>query len=89
MATPKKESNKSANDSEIADDTGDGKSEKKVTGRRQEDAVVSKGSKRKLNLDRRARPDERRADKDPHYKGPARRYIIDPRANQKNRRDKD
>jgi len=75
----------------IVPDKSDDNSElKDGTGRRQEDAMSSRGLKRKLNLDRRVKRRERRGDSDPNYKGVTRRFTIDTRANQKkDRRDKD
>lgn len=88
METPKKEHDKAASKSDIADDTSAESSEKKNTGRRLQDAIVSKDPTRKLNLDRRTARSDRRADTDPHYKGPARRFTIDRRLTSKDRRDK-
>jgi hypothetical protein len=79
---------KSDNDSDIASHTSVGKSKNKDTGRRLEDSITSKGLRRKLNLDRRVIRNERRVNLDPHYKGAARRFTVDTRANQKDRRDK-
>ena len=59
------------------------------TSRRLEDTIIARGSKRKLNLDRRVKRSERRVDLDPTYKGKARRFTIDTRTVQKDRRDKD
>ncbi len=84
MGKPKIKSDK---DSNVVDITSAGNS--KSTSRRQEDAIIAKGSKRKLNLDRRVKRSERRDDLDPHYKGKARRFTIDTRGNLKDRRDKD
>jgi len=80
---------KSANKSEITDDTSSENGKKDGTGRRLEDAISSRGLKRKLNLDRRVKRRERRGESDPNYKGITRRFTIDTRANQKDRRDKD
>ena len=88
MENPKLKPNKPARDSDITDDTGMEKGGKKVIGRRLQDAITSKNPNRKLNLDRRVSPGDRRADTDPRYKGPARRINIDTR-NPKDRRDKD
>ena len=87
MDKPKKEPNQPAGDSDIVD-TGAENSEKKVTSRRLQDAIDAKNPNRKMNLDRRANPNDRRTDIDPQYKGPARRYSIDSR-NPKERGDKD
>lgn len=87
MDKSKKEPGKSAKDSEL-EGTGAEKNEKKLARRRLQDAVDAKNPKRKLNLDRRANPQDRRTGIDPHYKGPARRFSIDSR-NPKERRDKD
>jgi hypothetical protein len=84
MGKPKIKSNK---DSNVVDITSAGNSQN--TGRRLEDAIIAKGSKRKLNLDRRVKRSERRVDLDPTYKGKARRLTIDTRTNRKDRRDKD
>ena len=80
---------KSANNSEIADDTSSNNSKKDGTGRRLEDAISSRGLKRNLNLDRRVKRRERRGESDPNYKGITRRFTIDTRTNRKDRRDKD
>jgi hypothetical protein len=80
---------KSANHSEIADDTGSKNSKKDGTGRRLEDTISSRGLKRILNLDRRVKRKERRGESDPNYKGITRRFTIDARANRKDPRDKD
>ena len=84
MGKPKIKPNK---DSNVVDITSAGNSQN--TGRRQEDAIIARGSKRKLNLDRRIKRNERRVDLDPNYKGKARRFTIDIRTNRKDRRDKD
>jgi hypothetical protein len=89
MPTTKKAPNKSAKDSELVDETRTESSENKGTGRRLKDGVYSKGSVRKLNLDRRDKDNDRRSDIDPNYKGPIRRYNIDTEANRKDRRNKD
>jgi len=90
MEKPKKEANKSANESEIADDASVENSEKKdAGGRRLQDSIISKDPSRKLNLDRRTKGSDRRIDTDPGYNGPARRYNIDRRLNTKDRRGKD
>ncbi len=78
---------KAGKDSNVVDITSAGNSTS--TGRRLEDAIIARGSKRKLNLDRRVKRSERRDDLDPNYKGKARRFTIDPRGNLKDRRDKD
>ena len=88
MVTSKTESNKSANDSEVADDVSVENSEKKNTGRRLQDGIISKGPNRKLNLDRRVVNSDRRVNTDSNYNGQARRYNIDRRLNLKDRRDK-
>ena len=89
MATSKTESNKPANDSEVADDVSVENSEKKNTGRRLQDDIISKDPHRKLNLDRRVKNSDRRVNTEPNYKCPSRRYNIDRRLNLKDRRDKD
>ncbi len=89
MKTPKLEPNKSANNSESADDTSVENSEKKVTGRRLQDTLSKDHPKRKLNLDRRIANSDRRVAEDPNYNGPARRNTIDRRMNLKDRREKD
>ena len=89
MGTSKTESNKSANDSEVADDVSVEDSEKKNTSRRLRDGILSKDPHRKLNLDRRIKNSERRVSTEPNYKSPSRRYNIDRRLNLKDRRDKD
>ena len=89
MGKLKIEPGKPGNNSEIADDTSLENSKKDGTGRRQEDAISSRGLKRKLNLDRRVKRRERRGESDPNYKGVTRRFKIDTRANHKDRRDKD
>jgi hypothetical protein len=89
MEKTKIDPKKSANDSEVADDTSVENSDKKETGRRLQDAIISKDPHRKMNLDRRTARSDRRADSDPHYKGPSRRYTIDRRLNLKDRRNKD
>jgi len=88
METPKKEHDKAAGKSDIADGTSAESSEKKNTGRRLQDAIISKDPTRKLNLDRRTARNDRRANTDPNYKGPARRFTIDRRLTSKDRRDK-
>ena len=72
-------------DSNVVEITGAGNSQN--TGRRLEDAVIARGSKRKLNLDRRVKRSDRRVDLDPNYKGKTRRFTIDPRTDRKDRRD--
>lgn len=89
MVTSKTEPNKSANDSEVADDVSVESSEKKNTGRRLQDGIISKDPHRKLNLDRRVKNSDRRVNTEPNYKSPSRRYNIDRRLNLKDRRDKD
>jgi hypothetical protein len=89
MKTPKLEPNKSADNSEPADDASVENSEKKVTGRRLQDTLSKDHPKRKLNLDRRAANSDRRVAEDPNYNGPARRNTIDRRMNLKDRREKD
>ena len=59
------------------------------TGRRLEDAISSMGLKRKLNLDRRVKRSERRVESDPNYKGKTRRFTLDTRSTNKDRRDED
>lgn len=89
MKTPKLEPNKSANNSESADDTSMENSEKKVTGRRLQDTFSKDHPKRKLNLDRRVVNSDRRVAEDRNYNGPARRSTIDRRMSLKDRREKD
>jgi hypothetical protein len=88
MKTHKKEPNKACNDSELVDETSMEISEKKNTGRRLQDGIVSKDPNRKLNLDRRVVNSDRRIADDSNYNGPARRNTIDRRLNLKDRRDK-
>jgi hypothetical protein len=85
MKTP----NKSSKDSKIADDTSEENSKKKDTGRRLQDALISKDPNRKFNVDRRTKGSERRVNTERSYKGPARRNTIDRRLNLKDRREKD
>ena len=89
MKTPKIVQNKSSNDSETVDDKSVENSKKENTGRRLQDSIISKDPGRKLNLDRRVKNRERRADSDPNYNGPARRLTIDRRLNLKDRRNKE
>lgn len=89
MKTQKVESNKAANDSELADDKSVEDSVKKGSGRRLQDGILSKDPNRKLNLDRRTARNDRRCDSDPHYSGQSRRYTIDRRKNTKDRRGDD
>jgi hypothetical protein len=86
MEKTKIENEESANDSKAADDVGSENSQKKATGRRLKDSIVSKDPLRKLNLDRRTARSDRRGDRDPNYKGPSRRYTIDRRLSLKDRR---
>ena len=88
MKTHKKEPNKASNDSESVDETSLENSEKKNTGRRLQDGIVSRDPNRKLNLDRRVVNSDRRIADDSNYNGPARRNTIDRRLNPKDRRDK-
>ena len=89
MVTSKNESNKSADDSEAADDASVENSEKKNPGRRLQDGILSKDPGRVLNLDRRVKNSDRRVNTEPDYNSPSRRYNIDRRKNLKDRRDKD
>ena len=89
MKTPKIVQNISSNDSETVDDMSVENSKNENTGRRLQDSIISKDPGRKLNLDRRVKNRERRADSDPNYNGPARRLTIDRRLNLKDRRDKE
>ncbi len=89
MDTSKIESNKSSNDSEKAEDSSVDNSEKKDTGRRLQDALISKDPNRKFNVDRRTKGSERRVNTERSYKGPARRNTIDRRLNLKDRREED
>ena len=66
MKTPKILQNKSSNDSETVDDMSVENSKKENTGRRLQDNIISKDPGRKLNLDRRVKNSERRADSDPN-----------------------
>ncbi len=78
--------NDPARDSGITHDTGIDHSEKKATYRRLQDVATLKYPNRKMNLDRRVTPVDRRVYTDLHYKGPARRISIDAR-NSIDRRD--
>jgi hypothetical protein len=89
MKPPKIKPDKSANDSELADDSNVEKFDKKVTGRRLQDNISKDHPKRKLNLDRRAENSDRRIADNPNYNGPARRNTIDRRKNLKDRRNND
>ena len=89
MVTSKTGSHETIDDSEIADDTSVDHSEKKGTGRRLQDGLVSKDPSRKFNVDRRTKGSDRRGNSDPSYNGPARRNTIDRRLNLKDRREKD
>jgi len=84
MGKPKIKPNKESN---VVDIASAGNSQN--TSRRLEDSIIAKGSKRKLNLDRRVKRNERRVDLDPNYKGKARRFTIDTRVDRKDRREKD
>jgi len=75
--------------SELTDDTSLENSKKDGTSRRLEDAISSRGLKRKLNLDRRVKRSERRGESDPNYRGKTRRFTIDTRSTKKDRRNKD
>ena len=88
MVTSNTESNKSVNNSEATDNASVENNEKKTTGRRLQDGIISKDPNRKYNLDRRVKDSDRRVNKDPGYKGPSRRYNIDRRLNLKDRRNK-
>ena len=94
METTEIERNKSANESEMASNATVESSEKKGTGRKLLDAILSKNLNRKSNPDRRiAHSDrrsgrDRRANTDNNYKGPTSRFTIDRRLNSKDRRDK-
>ncbi len=88
METSKNGPDKTANDSETADDASV-KSENKNAGRRLQDGIISKDPARKFNLDRRVKNSDRRVNTDPNYKGPSRRYTIDRRVNLKDRRAKE
>jgi hypothetical protein len=88
MGKNKKDLDKSVGDSNIADDSGAEESENQDAGRRLQDTFTSEISSRNLNFDRRVKRSDRRSDTDPGYKGPVRRYNIDPRK-PKDRRDKD
>ena len=88
MKTPKVDSNTLVTDSEKSSDNSEEKNEEIKMGRRLQDAIVSKDSNRKLNLDRRIVKSERRFNSDPKYKGPSRRYTIDRRLKTKDRRGK-
>ena len=88
MGRNKKDLGKPVGDSHITDDSGTEESENQDAGRRLQDAFNSETSSRNLNFDRRVKRSDRRSDTDPGYKGPVRRYNIDPRK-PKDRRDKD
>ena len=88
MKTHKIEPNKASNESESVDDASVENSEKKNTGRRLQDGIISKDPNRKMNLDRRVVNSDRRISEDSNYNGPARRNTIDRRLNLKDRRDK-
>ena len=85
--TPKKEAHKLVIDSELADVSSEDNDEKKDTGRRLRDTIISNDLNSKLNLDRRIAHSDRRANTNPHYNGPSRRYTIERRRNLKDRRD--
>jgi len=89
MDKNKTEFDKSENESKAADDSDGENGEKKLTGRRLQDSIVSKDPFRKFNLDRRTARSDRRGDRDPNYNGPSRRYTIDRRLNLKDRRKKE
>lgn len=89
MQRSKKESSKSASNSAIAKDASVATGDEKGTGRRLQDAILLKDSDRKLNLERRVPSVERRADTNPGYRGPVRRYTLDSRMHAKDRRDKE
>ena len=89
MQRSKKEPSKPAKNSDIAKDAGVATGKKKGAGRRLQDAILLKDSDRKLNLERRVPSVERRADTNPGYRGPARRYTLDSRVHAKDRRDKE
>jgi hypothetical protein len=86
---PKKEPHKLVIDSDLADVSSEDNDEKKDTGRRLLDSLISKDPSRKFNVDRRTKGSERRDNADPNYKGLARRNTIDRRLNLKDRREKD
>ena len=94
MDTPKTERNKSANESEIADNATVESTEKKGTGRRLLDAILSKNSNRNSNPDRRIAHNDRRSGSDRRnnrnhgYDGPTSRFTIDRRLKIKDRREK-
>lgn len=87
MESSKLKPNDPARDSDITDDIGIDHSEKKATNRRLQDVATLKYPNRKMNLDRRITPGDRRVYADIHYNGPARRISIDAR-NSIERRDK-
>lgn len=60
-----------------------------VPQRRIKDGISLKKSYRKMNLDRRHEDSERRGKLDPNYTGPCRRYNIDRRLTNKDRRKTD
>ena len=60
-----------------------------VPQRRIKDGISLKKSYRKMNLDRRHEDSERRGNRDPNYTGPCRRYNIDRRLTNKDRRKTD
>ena len=54
--------------------------------RRTQDSITAKNSARKMNLNRRGKNSERRGNGDPGYNGPHRRYTVDRRLTNKDRR---
>jgi len=63
--------------------------ENSVPQRRIKDGISLRKSSRKLNLDRRREDSERRGERVPNYIGPTRRYNIDRRLTNKDRRKTD
>jgi len=57
--------------------------------RRLQDSITSKNPTGKMNLDRRYPNSERRSNKDSDYEGPPRRFTIDRRKTNKDRRKPD
>lgn len=85
---PKEVAHKLVIGSELANVSSEDKDEKKDTGRRLRDTIISNDlNSKKLKLDRRFAHSERRVSTNPHYSGPSRRYTIDRRLNLKDRRD--
>ena len=84
---PKEVAHKLVIGSELANVSSEEKDEKKGTGRRLRDTIISNCLNSKLKLDRRIAHSDRRVNTNPHYNGPSRRYTIERRLNLKDRRD--